>query len=120
MAINKEPPNDTWSEYRRLVLAELERHESIISSIADRLSALKETTDDRLRKAIEEIRRELSDQEKKDTTSLKSDISGLDAMYRKLSNEVEVIKAKAAFFGFLAGLAIATATLIAKVFWDRG
>lgn len=124
---------DTWAEYRRLVLAELERLDSAISELAktdsahdknlqtvkadliDRLQKIKDTIDENNRTMIQHIKKELSEQEERDISDLKNETSALRGQYMKLSSEVKIIKAKAALFGFLSGLGIGIVSIIVKI-----
>jgi len=134
-------PGDTWAEYRRLVLAELERLDVAVCKLAEtnleherelvetlsacktelieRLQTLKEMIEDRHRRIVEDVKAELETKEKHDIDELKTLIKAVEDSYHKASAEIKVIKAKAALFGFLAGLAIAIASLVAKFVWGK-
>lgn len=128
---------DTWIEYRRLVLAELERLDSAISKLAqanldqekdlaeykteliERLQKLKETIETHHRELISDIKKELVDQERSDVDDLRIQTKVLQELYNKVSAEVKIIKAKSALFGFLAGFVIALVSLIIKIIWNK-
>lgn len=136
-----EPSGDTWAEYRRLILAELERLDMSISRLAEtnlehekelievvstcktelieRLQKLKDILEDRYRELIEAVKKELETKEQNDISALKAQTKELENNYHKVSAEVKVIKAKAALFGFLSGLVIAIISLVVKIMWNK-
>lgn len=137
MPTGKDMQNDTWAEYRRLVLAELERLNDAISKLAkvdfehekelnnyrneliERIQKLKDVIEAASRESISNIRKEIIELEKENMDELRTQTKGLQESYHKVSSEIKVIKAKSALFGFLAGLAIAVASLVIKMVWNK-
>jgi len=124
------PNDDSWIEYRRLVLAELERLDSAIDKLVnastiyekqflEKLQTLKDSLEEHHRNTLSVIKKELENKEKHDIEILQSQTNDLKELYHKVITEVKVIKAKAAFLGFLSGLGIAIIGLIAKIIWGK-
>ena len=131
----KDMHNDTWAEYRRLVLAELERLNNAVSKLAqvdldhekdlhnhkaeliERMQKLKDVIEIANRESIADVKKELIEQGKGDINELRTQTKDLQESYHKVSSEVKIIKAKSAFFGFLAGMIIAIVSLIIKIMW---
>lgn len=139
MVANQNRDNDNWSEYRRLVLSELERLDSSLSKLAeavienerqhlevvlthrsdvvDKLQKLKDELNTRHNEVITVMQKQLSEQEINDIRSVKESLEILNKKLNEVQTEVSVLKAKAAFFGFLAGLAIAIITLVIRIWF---
>jgi hypothetical protein len=129
--------NDNWSEYRRLVLAELERLDAALTKIAeailsqerdimsckedliDRMTKLKETSLDKIRELIEATKDELEKEEKENNQKLSNRVRSVEDRHDVLSTEIKVLKGKAALLGFLAGLTVAVISLVISYFESK-
>lgn len=132
MNANREPPNDSWSQYRRLVLAELERLDNALRILTEEMlnnerhtQTLKEELIDRINLNIESISEKYMDKlgekeryiisENRDNIEkLQNCIIDLGNKCDKLSADVQVLKGKAALLGFIAGLIVAVVSLFVK------
>lgn len=142
-AANKNNPAsaDSWSEYRRLVLAELERLDNAVSKLTEvsldheknlletsnavkndvygRVSLVKEELVDKVRKMIDQIRTDLTGYTTKEVNAVEATLNAIERKVNRISTDLKVLKGKAAILGFAAGLLVAVVSLIAQLFWNR-
>lgn len=148
VASSKNQQADSWSEYRRLVLAELERLDSAVSKLAQaslqhekdlmesnnklntdltaKVQLFKEEIVEKMSKAIADAKSStLKDVigfvEKSDAVdkALDDHIIVLERKIGNLKTDIQVLKGKAALLGFVSGLTVAVLSVIAQVFWNR-
>lgn len=100
MANNKHDHDGDWIEYRRLVLAELSRLES-------RISSLDKETQDQLKSIVVEL--------KEDLYALDKEHRSLRLEHKVLSHEMLAIKIKSGIWGGLVSAIVALAAFLIKV-----
>ena len=132
---------ESWSEYRRLVLAELERLDTAVSKLTqislehekdlieitsgtkaemmDKLQKLKDETDERVRNMISEIKNELTMKESADVLQIETMVQAINDRLNKVQTEIKVLQGKAALLGFGAGLIVAIISIIAQISWTK-
>jgi hypothetical protein len=132
---------ESWSEYRRLVLAELERLDTAVSKLTqislehekdlieitsgtkaemmDKLQKLKDETIERVRNMISEIKNELSIKESADVLQIETMVQAINDRLNKVQTEIKVLQGKAALLGFGAGLIVAIISIIAQISWNK-
>jgi len=132
---------ESWSEYRRLVLAELERLDTAVSQLTqislehekdlieitsgtkaemmDKLQKLKDETIERVRNMISEIKNELSIKESADVLQIETMVQAINDRLNKVQTEIKVLQGKAALLGFGAGLIVAIISIIAQISWNK-
>lgn len=132
---------ESWSEYRRLVLAELERLDTAVSKLTqislehekdlieitsgtkaemmDKLQKLKDETIERVRNMISEIKNELTMKESADVLQIETMVQAINDRLNKVQTEIKVLQGKAALLGFGAGLIVAIISIIAQISWTK-
>lgn len=132
---------ESWSEYRRLVLAELERLDTAVSKLTqislehekdlieitsgtkaemmDKLQKLKDETIERVRNMISEIKNELTMKESADVLQIETMVQAINDRLNKVQTEIKVLQGKAALLGFGAGLIVAIISIIAQISWNK-
>lgn len=132
---------ESWSEYRRLVLAELERLDTAVSKLTqislehekdlieitsgtkaemmDKLQKLKDETIERVRSMISEIKNELTMKESADVLQIETMVQAINDRLNKVQTEIKVLQGKAALLGFGAGLIVAIISIIAQISWTK-
>jgi hypothetical protein len=132
---------ESWAEYRRLVLAELERLDTAVSKLTqislehekdlieitsgtkaemmDKLQKLKDETIERVRNMISEIKNELSIKESADVLQIETMVQAINDRLNKVQTEIKVLQGKAALLGFGAGLIVAIISIIAQISWNK-
>ena len=132
---------ESWSEYRRLVLAELERLDTAVSKLTqislehekdlieitsgtkaemmDQLQKLKDETIERVRNMISEIKNELTMKESADVLQIETMVQAINDRLNKVQTEIKVLQGKAALLGFGAGLIVAIISIIAQISWTK-
>jgi hypothetical protein len=133
--------SDSWAEYRRLVLAELERLDTAVNKLTQvsldhekdliedsnalkndlltKIQTHKDETVDKVRAMITDIRSELLKRQQREDSQLENCIGEIDKKLTKVQLEVQVLKGKAALLGFISGLVVAVVSIIAQVMWSR-
>ncbi len=112
-------PNNSWSEYRRLVIAELERldggllrlsekHDSSVANIRSDLHSVK----NELTKGLQELRTAITDDND-------SKIDELEKVVRIIGKRVDKIQTTAAIYGALAGGLLAAAGILIPLFFHH-
>lgn len=141
MAAAARNQSDSWAEYRRLVLAELERldnavnkltqvsldHEkdliedsnSLKTDLLGKLQTLKDETVEKVRAMITEIRAEILNRQQREDAQLEGFIAEIEKKVNRVQMEIQILKGKAALLGFVAGLLVAVLSIVAQVFWTR-
>jgi len=141
MAAAARNQSDSWAEYRRLVLAELERldnavnkltqvsldHEkdliedsnSLRTDLLGKLQTLKDETVEKVRAMITEIRAEILNRQQREDAQLEGFIAEIEKKVNRVQMEIQILKGKAALLGFVAGLLVAVLSIVAQVFWTR-
>lgn len=125
---------DNWSEYRRLVLNELERLDQALTRLAetmlihergtmsyreeiiDRINKAKDSALESIREMIKATKEELEEKEDQDILRLHDRINAVEGCTNRIHTELKVLKGKAALLGFLAGLIVAVVSLLIKYF----
>ena len=132
---------ESWSEYRRLVLAELERLDTAVSKLTqislehekdlieitsgtkaemmDKLQKIKDETIERVRNMISEIKNELTMKESADVLQIETMVQAINDRLNKVQTEIKVLQGKAALLGFGAGLIVAIISIIAQISWTK-
>lgn len=135
----KNTSSDSWAEYRRLVLAELERLDTTVSKLTQvsldhekdliennnaiktdllqKIQGLKDETVEKVRKMITEIRSELVKKQERENKELEGFIYEIEKRVQRVQTEIRVLKGKAALLGFIAGLVVAVVSIITQVIW---
>ncbi len=140
-ANNKNASADSWAEYRRLVLAELERLDGAVTRLAQasldhekeilestnsvktettaKIQHGKDETIEKVRKMINDLRLELMRKTDKECDSIEQSMNGLEKRINRIQIEIQVLKGKAALLGFVAGLVVAILSIIAQLVWSK-
>ena len=141
VASSKNQQADSWSEYRRLVLAELERLDSAVSRLAQaslqhekdlmesnnklsteltaKVQQVKEEIVEKMSKTIADAKSSIVAKSEMVDKSFEDHIQALERKIGSLKTEIQVLKGKAALLGFVSGLTVAVLSVIAQVFWNR-
>lgn len=141
VASSKNQQADSWSEYRRLVLAELERLDSAVSKLAQaslqhekdlmesnnklntdltaKVQSFKEEIVEKMSKAIADAKSSIVEKSDAVDKALDDHIIILERKIGNLKTDIQVLKGKAALLGFVSGLTVAVLSVIAQVFWNR-
>ena len=106
------PDSGRWSEYRRLVLHELERFQEWLGTLTDRQASL----DTDLHQALSDTKEELSNKISMSKGALENDIKKLREEIASLKTELAVQKIKVGIWGLIAG-AIPVGIAIALKIW---
>lgn len=135
---NKDENTDNWSEYRRLVLNELERLDLAVTKLAEailvheknimknkedliyRMGDMKDAAIEKIRDMIKHVKDELEDKENEDILRLHERVNAIEEYANRINTEIKVLKGKAAMLGFLAGLIVAIISLVIAYFEQNG
>lgn len=124
-ANNSDGPNG-WAEYRRLVLAELERLSAAVSKMEGHGSslqlALSQTISETRQHLLEKIHEsavQVSAVHAKEVSNLVTEIDSLNDTIQKQQKDITGLKTKAAMIGAVAGFLMAAGSLIAGIIFKK-
>lgn len=137
---NSQATADSWSEYRRLVLAELERLDNAVAKLTqvsldhekgmlegnntlrsdfiNKVNSVKEELIEKIRKLIEDIRSEIGGHTSSELKNLEDKIESIERKLSRTIADLRIIKGQAAVLGFISGLLVAVVAIIVQ-FYSR-